>query len=100
MRRFASSSLVLIALFLNALTIIATQPVQAQTFTVIHNFTGGQDGGDPLAGLTMDKGGNLYGTTTSGGNKGGNCFSFGCGTVFKLTRKNSQSTFRGGGAGK
>ena len=36
---------------------------RAQTFTVLHNFTGGADGGNPLAGLTMDQAGNLYGST-------------------------------------
>jgi uncharacterized repeat protein (TIGR03803 family) len=44
--------------------------------TVLHSFTAG-DGAFPLAGLIMDKGGNLYGTTESGGASGD-------GTVFKL----------------
>lgn len=62
----------------------------AQTFTVLHSFSGGRDGGNPLAGLTRDSAGNLYGTTASGGNSGGGCTSngfVGCGTVFKLTPK-------------
>jgi len=50
---------------------------QAQTYTVIHNFTGFQDGMLPYAGLTLDKAGNLYGTTFEGGRAGN-------GTVFKL----------------
>jgi uncharacterized repeat protein (TIGR03803 family) len=45
--------------------------------TVLHRFTGGADGGEPVAGLIRDSGGNLYGTTGGGG-------SFGWGTVFKL----------------
>lgn len=40
---------------------------QAQTFTVLYNFTGGSDGGDPVAGVIQDPDGNLYGTTYSGG---------------------------------
>jgi uncharacterized repeat protein (TIGR03803 family) len=36
------------------------------TESIVHAFTG-LDGGEPVAGLTMDNGGNLYGTTTSGG---------------------------------
>ena len=34
---------------------------------VLHAFTGGADGGVPLAGLMLDAKGNLYGTTTIGG---------------------------------
>ena len=49
--------------------------------TVLHIFTGGSDGGQPVAGLAFDGEGNLYGTTTSGGNNG--CYE-GCGVVFKL----------------
>ena len=44
------------------LTIAAPRAAQAQTFNVIHNFTCGNDGGNPFAGLTMDRAGNLYGT--------------------------------------
>lgn len=57
------------------LTVVATQSVQAQTFKVIHTFSGGVDGGRPAAGLTV-RGGNLFGTTTVGGG--------GYGTVFTL----------------
>lgn len=48
------------------------------TETVLYTFTGGLDGGEPLAGLVMDSRGNLYGTTAIGG-------SFGNGTVFMLS---------------
>ena len=58
------------------LAVAISQPLQAQTFTVVHAFTGGGDGGDPMAGLTVDAAGNFYGTTWSGG--------AGYGTVFKL----------------
>jgi len=45
---------------------------------ILHGFTGNNDGGDPVAGLTRDSAGNLYGTTAAGGtNKQG--------AVFKLT---------------
>jgi len=38
--------------------------------SVLHNFTGGNDGSGPGSGLTLDKHGNLYGTTPTGGAKG------------------------------
>jgi len=50
---------------------------RAQTFTVIHTFTGMGDGEAPQAGLIQDSSGNLYGTTMNGG-------SFDMGTVFKI----------------
>lgn len=52
----------------------------AWTETVIYSFLGGHDGCYPVAGLLMDSGGNLLGTTEYGGA----CFSAGCGTVFRL----------------
>ena len=69
-----------------ALTVVLTQPAQAQTYSVIHNFTGGLDGKNPYAGLTMDAAGNLYGTTC-----GANCLAGGSngGTVFRLSKKGS-----------
>jgi uncharacterized repeat protein (TIGR03803 family) len=68
-----------------ALTVVASQAAQAQTYNVLHNFTDGQDGGSPFAGLTMDRGGNLYGTTVYGGT--------GNGTVFKMAYKHSAFVF-------
>ena len=35
--------------------------------TILYNFTGQADGGDPLAGVIRDSAGNLYGTTDQGG---------------------------------
>jgi uncharacterized repeat protein (TIGR03803 family) len=37
------------------------------TETVLYSFTGGTDGGEPLAGVIQDSAGNLYGTTSGGG---------------------------------
>jgi uncharacterized repeat protein (TIGR03803 family) len=53
------------------------------TKTVLHSFSGA-DGQLPN-GLTMDKAGNLYGTTLGGGKGSGCTYYHGCGTVFKLT---------------
>lgn len=49
--------------------------------TVLHSFTGENDGGNPWGGLVRDAGGNLYGTTAAGGRYGKVCA---CGVVFKL----------------
>jgi uncharacterized repeat protein (TIGR03803 family) len=53
--------------------------------TVLHSFSGVPDGSYPynVGGLTLDREGNLYGTTLAGGN-GCPDYVYGCGTVFKL----------------
>jgi uncharacterized repeat protein (TIGR03803 family) len=53
--------------------------------TVLHSFAAnGTDGFEPVAGVTRDSAGNLYGTTIFGGN--GNCNrGQGCGTAYKLS---------------
>ena len=58
------------------LIVMASQPVEAQTFSTLHGFSG-TDGEMPTAGLTMDGAGNLYGTTQYGGTAD-------YGSVFKL----------------
>ena len=78
-RPFRNASMLALSL---ALTVVATRPAQAQTFTVLHTFTGGQDGASPDSGLTLDRAGHLYGTTTLGAN--GHCLG-GCGTVFRIS---------------
>jgi len=85
----AAVALVFVFLFL---MFVASQSVQAQTFNVLHSFTGGQDGEEPYAGLTMDRAGNLYGTAPYGGNRGSNCYGS-CGTVFRLTHIRSGWVF-------
>src|ERR1700743_791909 len=77
------------ALYLFALMV--SLPAKAQTFTLLHNFTGA-DGSSPTAGVTLDQGGNLYGTMSLGGHTGGHCFN-GCGTVYKLSFRNSNWIF-------
>jgi len=74
------------------LTVVLTQAVQAQTYTVLHDFTGGADGAYPYAGVTLDKAGNLYGTAFFGGDLACDAPN-GCGTVYKLTHKGSGWTF-------
>jgi uncharacterized repeat protein (TIGR03803 family) len=77
------------------LAALAIPQAQAQTFNVIYNFTGGNDGGIPLAGLVIDTAGNLYGTTSTGGSSGG-------GTVFKVSASGQETVlynFTGGSDG-
>jgi uncharacterized repeat protein (TIGR03803 family) len=52
------------------------------TETILHNFTGGPDGGVPVAGALLDGSNSLYGATEGGGASG--CGVSGCGVVFKL----------------
>ncbi|HXW22049.1 MAG TPA: hypothetical protein VEK14_04005, partial [Rhodomicrobium sp.] len=40
---------------------------EAWSLTVVHNFTGGEDGAGPQGGLIFDSQGNLYGTAEAGG---------------------------------
>jgi uncharacterized repeat protein (TIGR03803 family) len=65
--------------------LVGTQSAWAQTFTVLHSFTGGGDGSAPIAGVTRNVAGDLYGTASSGG--------AGHGTVYKLTNKNGNWIF-------
>jgi uncharacterized repeat protein (TIGR03803 family) len=71
------------------------------TETILYAFQGGPDGEEPLAGLIADASGNLYGTTTTGGNP--DCLysakHLGCGTVFELSPGGTKTilyTFAGG----
>jgi uncharacterized repeat protein (TIGR03803 family) len=63
--------------------------------TVLYTFTGGADGGAPLAGLIRDSADNLYGTTARGG-------VWGHGVVFKLDTAGNETvlySFTGGADG-
>ena len=82
------------AVFVLTLVCLIATSAQAQTFTVIHSFTGAE-GAVPESALTLDRAGNFYGAASAGGNSNH-------GTIFKLSRAGSgwiYSTlykFRGG----
>lgn len=63
--RARMAALVSLAVLLIFLSVALAAP--AQTLQVLHNFTGGADGGQPIAGVTLDQQGRVYGTTTTGG---------------------------------
>src|SRR5271165_2622971 len=74
------------------MTVLTTQ-LHAQTLTVLHQFTGHDDGARPGAVMTMDRAGNFYGSTAYGGDWSCNNASFGgggtppgCGVLFKLKK--------------
>lgn len=67
-------------------------PGEPWSFQEIYDFSGTNDGWSPQAGLAFDSAGNLYGTTTVGGNNLTRCMG-GCGTVFRLTPPKSGSGF-------
>jgi uncharacterized repeat protein (TIGR03803 family) len=58
--------------------VFVTRSAQAQTYTILYAFQGGNDGFWPEGGLLRDERGNLYGTTFGGGGFGYR------GTAFKL----------------
>lgn len=72
---------------------MAAPAAMAQSFNVVHSFTGGADGANPFSGLTADRGGQLYGTASRGGSPGVCQYEGGCGTVYRLTPHGSSLLF-------
>lgn len=82
------AALLVLAAFVMAT--LTSQHAESQTYSVLHNFTGGQDGATPKAGVTFDQAGNMYGTASTGASFAGNCDILGgCGTVYELKHHNS-----------
>ena len=65
---------------------------QAGEETVLHSFGNGADGANPIAKLTFDAVGNLYGTTSAGGAYGG-------GTVFEVSKAGAETVLHSFGSG-
>jgi uncharacterized repeat protein (TIGR03803 family) len=65
-------------------TIFSVSP-DGSTFTTLYTFSGESDGGSPDGVLLLGADGNLYGTTSQGGQgQNNNCISGGCGTIFMI----------------
>jgi uncharacterized repeat protein (TIGR03803 family) len=74
----------------NAGVVYMLDPAGLQT--VLYSFTGGADGGQPIAGVIRDSAGNLYGTAYSGG-------TWNAGVLYKLDPAGQQTvlySFAGG----
>ena len=69
------------------LSLLVAASAWAGTEQQLYNFTGGADGRSPIAGLTADAQGNLYGTTFAGGLVS-QTSQLGFGAVYKLTPTN------------
>ncbi len=52
-------------------------------YSDLHDFDGGPDGGYPAAAVALDASGNIYGTTSQGGNN--SACDRGCGVVWEIT---------------
>ncbi len=85
---FRAGTFALACVVMFAATVLATSALQAQTFTVLHIFMGEADGATPIAGLTEDAAGTLYGTAEFGG-LFQSCSASSCGTVYKVVRRGS-----------
>src|SRR5580658_2039486 len=84
--------LVLAFAFVLGVVVVAMPRAQAQTFSVVHSFTGGSDGSGPLSGFITDSAGNMYGTASTGG-------ASNYGVVFKVNTGGVETvlhTFNGG----
>ena len=84
LRRTGAGLIAVVAIMVITMAVTA----QGQSFQVIYNFTGGQDGAYPSSGLTIDPADNIYGTTFSGGT------GVGYGTVFSLSNNGSSWILR------
>jgi hypothetical protein len=74
-----------IFIFIIAVALCAGSPSAfGQKKATIYNFENGPNGSNPVAGVTLDAGGNLWGAASSGGNPECGLGGGDCGTVYEL----------------
>ncbi|HVI06684.1 MAG TPA: choice-of-anchor tandem repeat GloVer-containing protein [Candidatus Binatia bacterium] len=75
-------------------TVFELSPGSNGTWTekILYSFAEGTDGGQPWAGVVMDKNGNLYGTTSAGGDASCTPIHGYCGVAYELS-PNSNGTW-------
>jgi len=77
-KKFSGAASVALMIVIAVILMLAPGALGQSKYKTLHKFTGGADGGAPVAALILDAAGNLYSTTEYGGaNKAG--------TLFKLT---------------
>ena len=91
--------LIVIAMAAGSASLAAQDNPAFWHITTLYAFTGNADGAVPYGGVVLDPAGNVYGTTTYGGNGGANCGDpQNCGVVFKINPAGHESllhTFTG-----
>lgn len=93
--RIGAARATLALMVVPVLSLDGAQPAQTRGLTVLYNFAGSSDGGDPFASLIRDSAGNLYGTA----DYGGTAFA---GVVFKVAPNGTETVlynFSGGADG-
>jgi len=81
---------ILVLFCFSVIAVFTTVPAGAQTFTTLHAFTGGMDGGGPTGLVAVDRAANVYGSAPFGARN--HCVD-GCGAVFRASYKNGSYTF-------
>src|SRR5271167_1853844 len=76
-RRFLGAASAALMIVIVTTLVLASGAWAQSKYKTLYKFKGRTGGGAPFAGLIFDQAGNLYGTTTEGGD-------YGSGTVFEL----------------
>jgi uncharacterized repeat protein (TIGR03803 family) len=92
---FTARNFALITIFASWLVAATLSGAHAGTFSTVYNFTGGNDGANPVTGLMVNARGDFFGTASSGG-------ASGLGVVFQFAANGTETvlhSFAGGADG-